>query len=209
MRYFLVVVVVTGVVASVSLGGDWESHLHSDRVSSIWADESSVYWGSTGGVVVYDRSTGATSKIVKGIGELKDIRIAAVVMDSDGNLWIGTEDDGVSVLLSDGSWEFHGTEYLDLPNDQVTDMATWENRTAVATEGGATLFETGKTPVMFVGDDWGRSDCNTVLGVALNASRMLIGTECGLFAYTFSGRRSWTGRRCTVWTTTRSRFSGR
>jgi hypothetical protein len=51
MKCFFVVAAVTGIAVSASLGGEWESYLHSNKVSSIWTDESHVYWGSTGGVV--------------------------------------------------------------------------------------------------------------------------------------------------------------
>jgi ligand-binding sensor domain-containing protein len=192
MKYFLVVAAVTGIAVSASLGGEWESHLHSDWVASIWTDDSYVYWGSTGGVVIYDPSTGMDSKMTKTVGGLKANRVTAVAMDSGDRLWIGTEDDGVSVMLSDGSWEFHGTQYLDLPKDEVTSIATWGDRTIVGTGGGVSIFEGGEARTFFIGDDWGHADCSAVLDVALNDIEMLIGTECGLFAYGFVSR---------VWTT--------
>jgi ligand-binding sensor domain-containing protein len=192
MKCFFVVAAVTGIAVSASLGGEWESYLHSNKVSSIWTDESHVYWGSTGGVVIYDPATGANSKIVKTIDGLRDNRITAVALDSDNGLWIGTGNAGVSVLLGDGSWEFHGTQYLDLPKDEVSDIAVWGDRTVVGTGGGVSLFENGRLSRLFVGDDWGRSDCNSVLAVALSDSEIVVGTECGLFAYSFTGG---------VWTT--------
>ena len=192
MKYVLVIAAVTGIAVSASLGGEWESHLHSDWVLSIWMDNSYVYWGSTGGVVIYDPLTGTDSKIVKTVGGLTNNRITAVALDSDDRLWIGTENDGVSVLMSDGSWEFHGTQYLDLPKDEVTSIATRGDRTAVGTGGGVSLFEGGEPRTFFIGDDWDHPGCNSVLDVDLDDDEMLIGTECGLFSYSFVTR---------VWTT--------
>jgi ligand-binding sensor domain-containing protein len=138
--------------------------------------------------VIYDRQSGAEEKIVKTIGGLKSNIVSAVVRDVAGRLWIGTAENGVSVLDAGGNWDFHSTQHLDLLGDQVTDMVTSGQWTAVATNGGLSLFFDGEFSTFFDGSDWNDPECSRVTGVASDGEKVLIGAECGLFEYDLTGQ---------------------
>jgi len=161
---------------------EWEVHLRSNDVTSIWVDSSLVYWGSTGGVVVKDISTGAEDKIVKQVGGLTSNLVTSVVKDNQGRIWIGTKAKGVCVL-SDGGWRVYSTSTLHLPSDQVNDVATFDSLTVVATSGGISLFEDGEFRKFFAGEDWYGSECSAVSCVVISDDRIIVGTECGAFEY--------------------------
>ena len=166
----------------------WTGFISSNDVSSIWADGDFVYWGSSGGVVIRDRSTSAEEKLLKEPGGLVSNRVVVVVRDEQGRLWMGTKDSGVCVLTGDGKWQFHNTGNLHLLSNQVTDIATFDNRTVVATTGGISLFEEGEFRTWFDGRKWATSGCSSVGGVALNGQEVLVGAGCGLFSYQLDTR---------------------
>jgi sugar lactone lactonase YvrE len=175
---------------AVSAAGDWQSFVHSNHVADVWVDDDYVYWGSTGGVVIMDRLTGAESKVVKAVNGLRSNNVTAIEKDSAGRLWIGTADEGVGVLGPDGTWAFHSTGNLHLLSDEVTDIATLEALTVVATTGGITLFEDGQFSTFYDGSDWENSDCSKVPSAAIGESEVLVGTYCGVFSLDLT-ERSW------------------
>ena len=177
-------------LCSVSASDDWESFVHSNHVTTVWVDEDYVYWGSTGGVVVYDASSGAESKLVKAVGGLRSNDVSAIARDDAGRLWIGTGDEGVSVLNPDGTWASHSTDNLHLLSDEVTEIAVRASVAVVATTGGITLFEDGAFSAFYDGSEWENSDCSRVYAVAAGVGEVLVGTDCGVFALDLT-ERSW------------------
>ncbi len=167
--------------ASASL---WEVHLKSNDVKAIWADTSYVYWGSTGGVVIRDLSSGMEQKIVKEIGGLTSNQVVAIMKEGEGRLWIGTKKRGVC-SLDEGGWKNYSTNTLELPSDQVTHIAGYGDLVCVATTGGVSLFEGGEFRKFFVGDDWSGSECSQVNCALISGQRMIVGTDCGVFEYRF------------------------
>jgi hypothetical protein len=183
MKCSVLLLAAIAVGTSPCLAGEWESFLNSNHLTAVWADADHIHMGSTGGIVIYGRQTGAEEKIVKTTDGLKSNIVSAIVKDAAGRIWIGTADDGVSVLDAGGDWEFHSTRHLDLLGDQVTDMATSGPWTAVATNGGMSLFSDGEFSNFFDGSDWLDPGCSHVTAVATDGERVLIGAKCGLFEY--------------------------
>jgi ligand-binding sensor domain-containing protein len=192
MRYALLIIGMFMIACSASTGDEWETHVNSNNVTSIWADTGLVYWGSTAGVVIRDPSTGVGSKVLKSAGGLGSNKITAIARDDDGSLWIGTADAGVQVLHSNGVWEWHSTRNLRLLSDEVNDISTDGTLAAVATSGGVSLFESGEFKTFFDGSEWGQSECSDVLAVASDDDELLVGTDCGVFSYSFQDRL-WSG----------------
>ncbi|MFZ1948391.1 MAG: two-component regulator propeller domain-containing protein, partial [bacterium] len=180
-----VILIVAGVVLAASCGlaqGDWEVFLNSNDVTSLWVDADSVVWGSRGGVVSYHPAAGSFSKTVReGPTGLRSSDVTAVATDAAGRLWVGTAKAGVCVSQA-GAWRFENTGNLHLLSDQVRCIAVLGDLTAVGTTAGLSLFRDGEFWRFFSGNDWGQSDCGSVLAVSLNGSEVVVGTACGLFA---------------------------
>jgi ligand-binding sensor domain-containing protein len=174
--------------------GEWEVYVNSNRVSDVWADSANVYWGSGHGAVIYNPASGEYAKLVKSVDGLAGSDITSIVGDGSGRLWLGTGDRGLSVLYSDGAWHSFSTATLQLLSDDVLDVdacsyeaaAPQESRAVVGTTEGVSLFEDGQFRSFFDATDWGGSGCNAAGAVVVGGDWMLVGTECGCYAYSFS-----------------------
>ncbi len=163
--------------------GQWEAYLSSDEVTTIWADEEILFWGSTGGAVIENLSTGEQSKIHTANSTLKSNRITAVAKDGSGRLWIGTGGYGLA-MGSEGRWKLFSTRTYSLPSDNVTAIAAFGDTVVVGTSIGVARFIDGKFSDYYVSSDWlveGRGD-DFVNCVAVNGEMMLVGTNDGLFS---------------------------
>jgi ligand-binding sensor domain-containing protein len=183
---------------SIEGRSEWEVHVNSNHVSAVWADTMNVYWGSGHGAVIYNPSSGMQTKLLKSTGGLASNDITALVRDGQNRLWLGTAERGLSVMSANGTWRLHSTGTLHLLSDEVRDVATEAygntevpgSRTVVGTSEGVSLFEDGEFKLFFDATDWVGSGCSSCGAVAIGGDRMLVGTECGCFAYSFS-LRTW------------------
>jgi len=184
MRFFGALFIVLAVAGAAR--AQWEVHVNSNRVSSLYPMGEYLWWGSSGGAVLYDTGTGEYIKVVRSEGGLKSIDVTAVMVDSSGRVWMGTEDYGVCIVEQDSTWRFIGTQTLGLLSDDVLDISSCGNTVAVGTAGGVSLFEGGVFERFFNGVDWGRSGCDSAIAVSCNGSLVLVGSQCGLQQYDFS-----------------------
>lgn len=189
MRSALLIAAVIAAACPALAEDQWETHVKSNDVTSLWVDTAMVYWGATAGVVKMDPATGQDSKILKSLDGLRTNSVTAVAVDEDGDLWIGTSGEGVSVLHGDGTWDRHSTATLRLLSDDVNDIDTHGSLTAVATTGGISLFVEGEFWTFFEGTDWANSGCSNALSVALDDTQVLVGTACGVFSFDIDLRR--------------------
>lgn len=183
MRFLGVLLIVLAAAGAVQ--AQWEVHVNSNRVSSLYPTGEYIWWGSSGGAVLYDTGTGEYTKFVRSEGGLKTIDVTAVMVDPAGQVWMGTEGHGLCVIRADSSWHFINTQTLGLLSDDVLDIYSCGSTIAVGTAGGVSLFEDGVFERFFNGVDWGRSGCDSAIAVCCNDSLVLIGSECGLQQYDF------------------------
>jgi ligand-binding sensor domain-containing protein len=183
MKYLILSI--AGVVLAASCGlaqSDWTIFLNSNDVTSLWPDADSVLWGSRGGVVSYHPASATFEKTIrKGPTGLKTSDVTAVATDDAGRLWVGTAQEGLCISQG-GAWRFENTGNLHLLSDKVACIAVLDELVAVGTSAGISLFRDGEFWRFFSGNDWGHSDCGSVLAVALNGNEVVVGTACGLFA---------------------------
>ncbi len=190
MRSVLLIAAAIAAACPVLAEDQWETHVNSNDITSLWVESDLVYWGSTAGAVIMDPVTGQNSKILKSSDGIRTNSVTAVAVDDDGRIWIGTSGRGVSVLGTDGTWDWHSTATLRLLSDNVRDIDTYGSLTVVATAGGISLFEGGEFWTFYDGTDWSSSGCSNVLSVALNEAEVLVGASCGVFSFDIEGR-SW------------------
>ncbi len=187
MKY-LALIGITLLLFAAAARGEWETHVNSNRVTDVWADAENLYWASGFGGVIYNPVSGAHVKILKSMGGLASGDITTLTRDEAGRLWLGTAGTGVSVLRPNGTWRTFDVGSLQLLSDEVTDVATWADRTVVGTLGGVSVFENGEFRIFFDVTDWAGGACAEVGAVAVGADRMLVGTGCGCYSYVFDTR---------------------
>lgn len=171
---------------SAGWADDWEVFVNSNYVTTLWSDSRGIWWGGIyGGVVLYNPETEHFQKTLKAVGELRSNQVRAVAVDQQGAVWVGTAREGVSIN-DNGAWRFEGTQSLHLLSDNILDISVRGPMVAVATSGGLSIFESGQFVKFFNGNDWAHSGCDSVLAVALDSDRALVGTPCGAFAYSFA-----------------------
>jgi len=179
-RVLLLVLVIAG-----AANAEWEVHVNSNQVSSLYAVGGGLWWGSTGGAVFALTGSGSFAKVVRSEEGLSSNGVSSVIVDGSDRVWLGTHDNGVCMLSPDSTWRFINTQTLGLLSDNVLDMSVWSDTVAVGTAGGVSLFENGLFEKFFNGIDWGQSGCDSAISVSCGGSRMLVGTRCGLKEYDF------------------------
>jgi hypothetical protein len=183
MRWLGLVAVVLVVVGTAQ--AEWELHVNSNGVTSLYPDDDGLWWGSSGGAVFRSGDAGTYAKFVRSEDGLRSNEVSAVLVDSTGNIWLGTEGDGVCILQTDTTWRFINTQTLGLLSDDVLDISDCGNLVAVGTAGGVTVFENGVFDRFYNGIDWGSSGCDSAIAVSCDGTIMLVGTQCGLQRYDF------------------------
>jgi ligand-binding sensor domain-containing protein len=187
MRH-LTLIAMTLLLAAGTAQGEWEIHVNSNHVTDVWADSENVYWASGFGAVIYDQATGAHEKLLKAKDGLASGDLTTLTRDNAGRLWLGTAQDGISVFRPNGTWLKFDTANLTLLSDGVADVATWDGRTVVGTLGGVSVFEDGEFRTFYDVTDWSGGDCAEARAVAVGNDRMLVGTDCGCYSYSFTTR---------------------
>jgi hypothetical protein len=177
-RVVLVVLIVAGAAHA-----DWEVHVNSNAVSSLFPVTGGLLWGSSGGTVRYEAGPGSLGKIVRSEDGLRSNDVTSVAVDASGQVWMGTAGYGVCVLQSDSTWRFINTQTLGLLSDDVLDISVCGSVVAVGTAGGVTVFDNGVFQRFFNGIDWGLSGCDSTIAVCCDTALLLVGTPCGLQQY--------------------------
>jgi len=167
---------------------EWETHVNSNGVTDVWADSENVYWASGLGAVIYNPASGGHVKLLKSEDGLAGGRVTTLTRDDAGNLWLGTNGTGLSLLRPEETWATFDTDNLKLLSDEVMDVATWADRTVVGTSGGISVFEEDEFRTFFDVTDWSGGTCTEARAVAVGAGRMVVGTDCGCYTYSFETR---------------------
>jgi len=119
----------------------WTSYMYPTHFPDLVATETDV-WATTreGGLVRYDRATGALERIVRTPGGLASNALSRIALDRSGRLWVGTVGNGVSRLRADRSgWDV--VNRLDgLPSDSITAVVAVGDTVWIGTARGLALW---------------------------------------------------------------------
>ncbi|MEY2964181.1 MAG: hypothetical protein RL754_1442, partial [Bacteroidota bacterium] len=158
--------------------------LGSKNIATIEMLPSGVYIGSDHGYTWVDNN-GVASVYVQSYTGLKGDSVRSIAEDSDGKIWVGTEQ-GLSI--KDGlNWSYVNTP--DLPSRQVQDIIVRSNGDiAVATDNGLTIISESNGAFTFT--QYNRQ--NTNLGILNNDIKVLhedasgdlwLGTQYGISVF--------------------------
>ena len=156
---------------------DWTQYTNGRHITAI-AEEGGFAWiGTTGGLVRVDTLTLLNQFFNTANSGLPSNDISAIVVDNQGNKWIGTK--GKGLVRYDGSTYTYFRSAV-LGSDIVNALALEEDTLWVGTNGGAARFNgTGWT--IYSGDNFLPSD--TVTAIAFGAGIGWIGTAKGVVQY--------------------------
>ncbi len=114
----------------------------SDNVKTAFVDvEGNQWYGTDAGAVFHTGITaqGSWSDPITTANGLPDNQVNAIIEDSYGNIWFGTEN-GLAVKKTDESWSVY-SENDGLINNRITDLAeTEDHKIWITTHNGISLF---------------------------------------------------------------------
>jgi ligand-binding sensor domain-containing protein len=192
-------VVIVGVLALSGLlaspgpahaAGPWTTWLRAYNFSDLAVDSAAV-WCATreGGLVRFDRATGAFTSITREPGGLASNRLSALALDRSQRLWTGTLGAGLSVLDAERvAWRLLN-EFDGLPSDTVNVLETSGDTLWIGTPRGLTLWNgrqiTGTLPD---GVNPSPFRSNNVRGIATVGDSLFVGTSAGVHVSRLSGQ---------------------
>ena len=91
LALFALVVFAAGGIAAA----DWVSYLDPSLISEIILHNGELYLATSGGLVVYNPSTGDVDQFTNTIG-LPSTFLTCLTVDSNGDIYAGTEDAGIA-----------------------------------------------------------------------------------------------------------------
>ena len=160
---------------------DWTYYTAGNRVSCLARDGNTIWTGTWGGLIAVDRITGVPICYNHANSGLQDNSVSAIAIDSNGNKWIGTLEQGLTKF--DGiSWTYYNTMNSGLPSNSVASIAIDGNGDKwIGTSGGGGLAKyNGTTWVVYNTSNSGISS-NYIRAVFIDSYGIKwISTETGI-----------------------------
>ncbi len=98
----------------------WTSHTNGHRVVDVKQHNGILWIGTSGGVVRIDQNNGDTTFYNRSNTTWSNYYISCVEVDDAGNLWVGTENNGI--YFFDGNTWTHNPFGIILPTDKISDI---------------------------------------------------------------------------------------
>ena len=141
MKALFVSVVAASCLAGPALGqpetAGWGAFTSMSDMSALILHRGSVWVGSSGGLLVFDRATRTYARYTR-LDGLAGNRVLCLATDASGHVWVGTDQDGLSRFRPEtGSFD---PPYLDFRDLTVGALAVAGNRVFVGTDHGISTF---------------------------------------------------------------------
>jgi len=122
---------------------DWHTFTSAREMRKIFAEASSVWCATSGGVLRYDITAGAFAQYINTDG-LAGNDIMAVVQDHRGRIWVAVDDGSMNVLdPSSGRW----TTYRDYAGHVIHDLFPHGDSIFVSLDIGVSLYDASRWEV--------------------------------------------------------------
>jgi ligand-binding sensor domain-containing protein len=183
-----------GTLPAAATGG-WTTYLRAEQYTSLAARHDTIWCASIeGGLQRFVRSAGRFENLAREPDKLASNALTALEFDGFGRLWIGTVDQGVSLLSADGTrWSL--VSRLDgLPDGAVTVLRASGDTVLIGTENGVALWN-GSEIAGTVPDRVNPSPfaSNVITGALLCGDTLWVATQSGLYVSRAStGLATWT-----------------
>lgn len=138
-----------GLLLSTSAGArtcdrEWDAYTSMKQIEGLLVDTSSVWAATTGGVLRYDRVQRRYDRFTRPDG-LAGNRILSLAADDEGNLWFGSDGQGLSRYRPATST--FDPAYLEFRGLAITSLLSVGTRLFVGTSSGVSLFLTDREEV--------------------------------------------------------------
>ncbi|HMB68636.1 MAG TPA: two-component regulator propeller domain-containing protein, partial [bacterium] len=111
---------------------DWTVYQPTGEVSEIVVQGNRAWIAAAGGIIRADLGDGVeTQDKITDVEGLASTDVTCMVADGFGNVWVGTREDGVTVLDADGNHVADLTSFDELYSDRVTAMGAHGERVVV------------------------------------------------------------------------------
>lgn len=185
---------VAGTLPAAATGG-WTTYLRAEQYTSLAARHDTIWCASTeGGLQRFVRSAGRFENFTREPDQLASNALTALEFDRSGRLWIGTMDQGVSLLSADGTAWSLVTRLDGLPDGAVTVLRAVGDTMLIGTENGVALWN-GTEVAGTVPDRVNPSPfaSNVITGTLLLGDTLWVATRLGLYVSRAStGLATWT-----------------
>lgn len=122
---------------------EWDQHLHGSDVRDLVATDDALWLATITGLVRMDLSDSSLTIFRRDERGMPSDTINALALDADGNLWCGTDSEGIAVRRAQGGWDFVRT-FDGLPAKRVL---------ALAARGATMIAGTGEGFAEFTDED--------------------------------------------------------
>ena len=123
---------------------EWDAYTSMKQIEGLLVDTSSVWAATTGGVLRYDRVQRRYDRFTRPDG-LAGNRILSLAADDEGNLWFGSDGQGLSRYRPATST--FDPAYLEFRGLAITSLLSVGTRLFVGTSSGVSLFLTDREEV--------------------------------------------------------------
>ncbi len=156
----------------------WTAYTSMRDLTDLRVDSSSVWAISPGGILHLDRRLGVYNRYTR-LDGLASNRVTSLAADSDGNLWFGTEDRGLSRFRpATGRFDPALSEFEGLP---VESLAAWGRTLLVGTERGVSAYLLDRAEVKESYRQLGNLPKDTpAQALLIEGNRLWVGTPKGL-----------------------------
>lgn len=165
-------------VATGAQAGSWRALTSMRPVHALAVVEGSVYAATSGGVLRYDPVAESYQPFTRADG-LEANLVLSVCPDSSGNLWFGTDGDGLRQLrLSDAKFVSTQDALRDL---RINSIVSFEDRLFVGTDVGVSVYLTANSRVKETYRQLGSFQKNTeVRSMIVHAGHLFVATRDGV-----------------------------
>lgn len=162
-------------------------------INALKVNENTVWVGTTFGLI---KIVGDNWELIRrSNSDIPADWIRAIEVDNEGNLWIGTNNDGVARMNNDGSWEHYNKDNSNIPGNAISSITHGINgeiwvghrETLYIGDNGQPVITNEGGLSMFDGNTWSKDfsflPYNTVNTVKVHEEIVWIGTSRGLVRY--------------------------
>ncbi len=133
----LVAVLLVHSASAQSQGGEWSAFTSMRDMKDVLIDRAYVWAATTGGVLRYDQADQRYCRFTR-LNGLAGNRVMSLAQDDDGDLWFGTDHQGLSRYRS--VEERFNRPYFDFLDLGINAIVTRGNRIFVGTTRGVSVF---------------------------------------------------------------------
>jgi len=164
----------------------WENFTSIENANSVVADDDYIWVATYGGLIRVNKLTGEKTVFTKSNSGLPSNELNIVKIDTQGNLWVGTANQGL-VKFDGENWFVFNTTNSELPHNNINNIKCYHNSTVICTnEGYVTIDSEGDWDV-YTSNNSGLNDDNIKSAGNVGDDKFIGSASDGMYQYATSG----------------------